>query len=64
MSEIKKFCPTHHLYYQDVECPMCRQERVQHMSQRYTTNSEEPKEERKEINEDDLMKLVEKFNVR
>jgi hypothetical protein len=61
----KTLCPTHHLFYTAVECPLCRQERLEHYSQKYVGNTSEvkPKAEKdREITADDLSKLKNKFN--
>lgn len=61
----KTLCPTHHLFYTAVECPLCRQERLEHYSQKYVSNKPEVKpkvEKDREITEDDLSKLKNKFN--
>jgi len=61
----KTLCPTHHLFYTAVECPLCRQERLEHYSQKYVGNTSEVKpnvEKDREITADDLSKLKNKFN--
>ena len=61
----KTLCPTHHLFYTAVECPLCRQERLEHYSHKYVGSSSEVKpkvEKDREITEDDLSKLKNKFN--
>ena len=61
----KTLCPTHHLFYTAVECPLCRQERLEHYSQKYVGNASEVKpkvEKDREITADDLSKLKNKFN--
>ena len=65
----KTLCPTHHLFYTAVECPLCRQERLEHYSRKYVghTVSNKPEvkpkvEKDREITEDDLSKLKNKFN--
>jgi hypothetical protein len=61
----KTLCPTHHLFYTAVECPLCRQERLEHYSQKYVGNTSEVKpkvEKNREITADDLSKLKNKFN--
>lgn len=64
----KKFCATHHLYYNGVECPMCLSERLNHYDHKYNSKTEDVKQEKafkkkdREINEDDISKLMEKFN--
>lgn len=64
----KKFCATHHLYYNGTECPMCLSERLNYYDHKYNGKTEDVKREKtfkkkdREINEDDISKLVEKFN--
>ena len=65
----KTLCSTHHLFYTAVECPLCRQERLEHYSHKYVghtvSNKHEVKpkvEKDREITEDDLSKLKNKFN--
>ena len=66
---MKTLCPDHHLFYMGSECPLCRQERIERYSQRFCHHEvEKPvkKEEKKdrEITEDDITKLMNKFNKR
>ena len=64
----KKFCATHHLYYNGTECPMCLSERLNYYDHKYNGKTEDVKQEKafkkkdREINEDDISKLMEKFN--
>ena len=60
----KTLCPTHHLFYAGTECPMCSQERLERYSEKYCKHSEhKPKAEKdRDITEDDLAKLMNKFN--
>ena len=64
----KKFCATHHLYYNGTECPMCLSERLNYYDHKYNSKTEDVKQEKafkkkdREINEDDISKLMEKFN--
>lgn len=69
----KKFCATHHLYYQGTECSMCLNERLSYYDHKYNVshNKVETNENKKsmsqkgkdrEINEDDISKLMNKFN--
>lgn len=64
---MKTLCPTHHLFYMGNECPLCRQERIERYSQRFCNHMEMKPEVKKvekdsEITEDDLSKLMNKFN--
>lgn len=64
----KKFCATHHLYYNGTECPMCLSERLNYYDHKYNGKTEDVKQEKafkkkdRDINEDDISKLMEKFN--
>lgn len=69
----KNYCPTHHLYYNGSECPLCREERTAMYIKKYgdsTVSSNTGKEDAKKhktnndrgINEEDISKLIEKFN--
>lgn len=64
----KKFCATHHLYYNGTECPMCLSERLNYYDHKYNGKTEDVTQEKafkkkdRDINEDDISKLMEKFN--
>ena len=64
----KKFCATHHLYYNGTECPMCLSERLNYYDYKYNGKTEDVTQEKtfkkkdRDINEDDISKLMEKFN--
>ena len=71
MSSNKNFCPTHHLYYNGLKCPMCESEHIEMMSRKYSkSNSKKPVNEQKKdktsgtVSDEALARLVEKFNVR
>jgi hypothetical protein len=60
---MKTLCPIHHLFYMGNECPLCRQERIECYSQRFCNHVEVKKIEKdREITENDLSKLMNKFN--
>lgn len=64
---MKKLCPTHHLFFSDNECPLCRQERIERYGHKFcsqtTVNTEQKKaKDDRLITEDDINKLVSKFN--
>lgn len=66
---MKTLCPTHHLFYQGVECPLCRQERIEGYSQRFSSHQFVEKKQVKTdkdraITDDDISKLINKFNKR
>lgn len=64
----KKFCPTHHLYYDRNECPLCLHERLNYYAHRYNIENKVNKQTTtdsntaREINEEDIIKLTNKFN--
>ena len=64
----KKFCATHHLYYNGAECAMCLSARLNYYDHKYNSKTEDVKQEKafkkkdRDINEDDISKLMEKFN--
>lgn len=67
MSEDKKLCTVHHLYYKGDRCPMCEKERIENMAQKYRIvdqNDNKKSNKSRDINEHDIQRLIEKFNVR
>ena len=56
----KSFCTTHHLYYSEIECPLCRNERINAYAKRF--NKKKVGENDRTINETDLNRLFNKFN--
>ena len=62
----KKLCEIHHLYYRGNVCPICDEERIAKLSKKYCDNKPNVKKEKqdREINEDDIARLIEKFNVK
>ena len=68
MSEQKNYCQTHHYYYIGNVCPFCEKERIQKMVDQYAPKEKkeviETKKQDREINEEDLAMLINKFNVR
>ena len=69
MVKIKSFCQLHHLYYEGSVCPLCEKARINRIGLKYgQTGSETPEKKKekpdREITEDDLEKLANKFNVR
>lgn len=62
----KKFCSIHHLYYNGVECPMCLDERVKRMEEKFVKRPKEEKKESKQsksnvVTDDMLDRLKAKF---
>lgn len=66
----KNFCPTHHLYYERNECPLCLYERLNHYVHKYNAENKVNKQTMtdsntaREINEEDIIKLTNKYNKR
>ena len=61
----KNYCPIHHLYYTGNECPMCLKERLDYYNKKYGTKKQEEKPEvDREINKNDINRLLDKFNVK
>ena len=64
--ENKHLCPIHHYMYSGTTCPLCEKDRLENLAHRYVKSpiQEKPKHEEKprEVTEEDLNKLVEKFN--
>lgn len=64
---MKTLCPIHHLFYNGAECPLCKQERIDRYSQKFGKKTGEKKpveKEDREITENDLQKLIDKFNTK
>ena len=65
---MKTLCPTHHLFYEGMECPLCRQERIEKYTQKFAQHQPvkeiKPKktEKKREITDEDISKLMNKFN--
>lgn len=61
---MKLICPIHHFSYSGSMCPFCEKERIDRLAQRYkveeTVHIENKKE--REITQNDLQKLMNKFN--
>lgn len=60
---MKKLCEIHRVYYRGEKCPYCEQERIEKLTKTFV-KEEKPKDKDREINEDDIARLIEKFNVR
>ena len=74
---MKKFCETHHFFYEGLECPLCQEERSNAYSKKYKSifsmkietdskvggNYNSDKKYAKPISRDDLQKLCKKFNI-
>lgn len=65
---MKEICPIHRFMYGGSVCPLCEKERIDRLAKRYVNNGNEErvslKKEKKldrEINENDINKLLEKF---
>ena len=61
----KNFCQIHHYYYEGIECPLCSQERFERYAKKYSNRSyqniEKQENKTREITQEDLNKLVDKF---
>jgi hypothetical protein len=57
----KILCSIHHFYYNGVECPLCLEERVREMENKFVKKETVKKEKQKEITDDMLSKLKSKF---
>lgn len=62
-TDFKKLCPIHHFNYSGEKCPFCEKERINNLVNRFkeTKKSQSVVSER-EITQDDLKKLRDKFN--
>lgn len=60
----KKFCNVHRFNYSGCKCPFCENDRIMSLSHRYVPKVEvvKPKVEKEEITENDIQRLMEKFN--
>lgn len=61
---MKQFCTIHHFYFDGNHCPFCEKERLNELAQRYVREPIKKKNEDRKISQDDLDKLVSKFNRR
>lgn len=63
---MKEICTIHRFYYSGRECPLCAQERFRKLSHRFPIQEKtESKPNRdREITNDDLNRLVNKFSNR
>lgn len=67
---MRNVCSIHHLGYEGIECPYCRKERIERYAAKFcgheTVKDEvKPKQEKdREITEDDLSRLMEKFGTK
>lgn len=65
MQKTKRYCETHHLYYNGSACPICESERVERMVKKYTnTIPKEPVQASREATIEDINKLINKFKNR
>lgn len=69
---MKEFCRIHHFFYKTKKCPFCEQERLENLAKKFVVidhlniiGNYEPKTKKDiEITEEQLKKLVEKFNIK
>lgn len=66
---MKTICPIHRFAYKGDKCPLCEKERIDRLANKYVNSGNEElvnlKKEKKlerNINENDLKKLLAKFN--
>lgn len=63
---MKTVCPIHRFSYSGKTCPFCEKDRIEYLTRKYggeETNEETPKTKKdRDISEDDLKKLLDKFN--
>lgn len=66
---MKQICPVHRFSYSGSVCPFCERERIENLAHRFVKSDNQSnvvqKEEtvkEREINENDLQKLMAKFN--
>ena len=62
----KKYCPIHCFNYSGPKCPICESERIGRMVKHFSKAEEHkeniPKQEEKEVSQESLNMLLEKFN--
>ena len=69
---MKQICPIHRFSYSGNKCPFCEQERLEHLAKKFVVidhldvigNYESKTKKDIEITEEQLKKLVEKFNIK
>lgn len=69
---MKQICPIHRFSYSGNKCPFCEQERLENLAKKFVAidhlniiSNYEPKTKKDiEITEEQLKKLVEKFNIK
>ena len=64
---MKTVCPIHRFTYSGETCPFCEKDRIEYLTRKYSgeeTNEETTKNKKRDISEDDLKKLLDKFNKR
>lgn len=68
LKEMKQICPIHRFMYNGSVCPLCEKERIDRLASEFVNSGNEErvslKKEKKldrEINENDINKLLEKF---
>lgn len=64
MATFKNFCNVHRFNYSGVNCPFCEQDRINSLVHKFNRKVEKPKSVtvERDITEDDLNKLIMKFN--
>ena len=60
---IKKYCETHHLYYESELCPFCQKDKYEKMSHGHSNIRHEVNKDKKiQITDDVISKLKAHFN--
>ena len=60
---MKTICPIHHFSYSGSVCPFCEKERLDRLATRFVKEEDRRKPlKEKEITENDIQKLLNKFN--
>lgn len=74
--KMKKFCETHHFFYEGLECPLCQEERSNAYSKKFKSMrvetdskvggnyNKDDKKYVKPLSSDDLQKFCKKFNTK
>lgn len=62
----KQLCQTHHLFYNGLECPLCREEKIKRMAAKYVKKhqSATKNEKQNNVTEEMLGQLKDKFGFK
>ena len=61
MLQNKNYCIIHHFYYNGNKCPFCEKEKYENIAKKTSNNNIKVN---KEITEEDVQKLINKFNMK